>query len=242
MAMARILRSSLPDGVFHVTSHGIENASIFRDDVDRLDFLHLLAIAAREFDWSIKAYCLMNTHYHLVLETSTANLSAGMHRLNGRYAQLFNERHRRRGHVFEGRFRSWVVRDEKHFDATCEYVLQNPVKAGACPTAAEWPWSQVVVVSEQDGESLVLAERGHVGRQIGRRVRDVAAEEEAVVVAPDEQRHVPGRVTGRRHEDQPTVSGEVERPRKRPQRRAGEVDEHGLAERPVLRDVPTHPP
>src|SRR5262249_54104029 len=116
--MARILRSSLPDGTFHVASPGIEDAPLFRDDVDRLGFLHLLAIAAREFGWSVRAYCLMDTHYHLVVETTTASLSSGMRRLNGRYAQLFNERHRRRGHVFEGRFRSWVVRDEKHYAAT----------------------------------------------------------------------------------------------------------------------------
>ena len=241
--MARVLRSSLPDGTFHVTSHGIEDAPIFRGDVDRLDFLHLLAIAAREFGWSVKAYCLMDTHYHLVVETTTTRLSAGMQRLNGRYAQLFNGRHRRRGHVFEGRFRSWVVRDEKHYAATCEYVLQNPVKAGACMTAAHWPWSNVVVVGEEDSEPLVSTERGNVARQAGRRVRDVSAQEEAAGAVADEERRVPGRVARRGHEDERAVAGEVGGAGERPYRWAGEVDEHRLAASgPVLRDVAAQPP
>src|SRR5215470_1940783 len=101
--MARVLRSSLPDGVFHVTSHGIGDAAIFVADVDRADFLHLLSMVAKRFRWKVHAYCLMGTHYHLVVETTATDLSEGMQRLNGRYAQLFNHRHRRRGHVFEGR-------------------------------------------------------------------------------------------------------------------------------------------
>lgn len=241
--MARILRSSLPDGTFHLTSHGIEDARIFRDDVDRLDFLHVLATAAREFGWSVKAYCLMDTHYHLVVETTTASLSAGMQRLNGRYAQLFNGRHRRRGHVFEGRFRAWVVRDERHCAATCEYVVQNPVKAGVCMTAAEWPWSNVVVVGEENHEALVRTEGGHVIRQAGRRARDVSAQEEAAGAVADEERRVSGSMARSGHEDERAVAGEVERAGERPDRRAGKVDQHRRAARgPVLRDVAARPP
>jgi putative transposase len=82
-----------------------------------------------------------------------------MQRLNGRYAQLFNQRHRRRGHVFEGRLHSSVVRDERHFEATCTYVAQNPVRAQLCTTARDWPWSELtVVVRKQDGQPVTHAE------------------------------------------------------------------------------------
>ena len=152
--MPRLLRSSLPDGVFHITSHGIDDSWIFRSDLDRLDFLSLLGTVATEHEWRVHAYCLMSTHYHAVVESTTAQLSAGLQRLNGRYAQLFNQRYRRRGHVFEARFSSRVVCDEPHYEATLEYVRQNPVRAGICEAADEWPWSKVDVVGEEDDEAL----------------------------------------------------------------------------------------
>jgi len=114
-----------------VTSHGIGDAAIFVADVDRVDFLHLLSMVADRFSWKVHAYCLMGTHYHLVVETSGARLSEGMQRLNGRYAQLFNRRHRRRGHVFEGRLSSWVIRDERHYEATCETCNRTPSGQGS---------------------------------------------------------------------------------------------------------------
>jgi REP element-mobilizing transposase RayT len=242
--MARLRRSDLPDGIFHVTSHGIGAASIFREDVDRLDFLSLLAVIAGTSGWTMHAHCLLDTHYHLVVATTAANLSTGMQRLNGRYAQLFNHRHRRRGHLFEGRFRSWVVRDDRHLEATYAYVLQNPVKARLCGAAADWPWSEVVVVREQHRQVLAGAELRDRPRESGGRVGDVAAEEGAAGtggVASDE-RHVSRRVTGGRDDEQATVSCNVERAREGPDRRPAEVDEHGLAERPVLGNIAAQPP
>jgi REP element-mobilizing transposase RayT len=83
----------------------------------------------------------MGTHYHLVLEASRAQLSDGMRRLNGDYARRFNRRHGRRGHLFEERFSSFVLRDERHLEAAVAYVLQNPVRAGLCAQARDWQWS-----------------------------------------------------------------------------------------------------
>ena len=241
--MARALRSSLPDGTFHITSHGIDDSAVFRSDLDRLDFLYLLGIVATEHEWGVRGYCLMTTHYHVVVEATTAQLSAGMHRLNGRYAQLYNQRHRRRGHVFEARFSSWVVRDERHFGATLDYVLQNPVRAGICETAEEWPWSKIEVVGEEGSEPLAPAELSDDVRQPGRRVSDVAAEKaSAAAVAPDDEREVSRRVPGSRHDDEPPVAGDVEGAREGPDWRPRQVDEHGIGEGPALREVPPQPP
>lgn len=241
--MARVLRSSLPDGTFHVTSHGIDDCAVFRSDLDRLDFLYLLGIVATEHEWELRGYCLMTTHYHVVVEATTAQLSSGMHRLNGRYAQLYNQRHRRRGHVFEARFSSWVVRDERHFAATLEYVLQNPVRAGMCETADAWPWSKVDVVGEEGGEPLAPAELPDDVRQPGRRVRDVAAEKApAAAVTSDDEREVSRGVSGSRHDDQPPVAGDVEGAGERSDGGSHQVDEHRLGEGPALREVPPQPP
>jgi putative transposase len=139
--MPRFPRSQLDDGFFHVTAHANFGLTLFVDDVDRLDFLHLLRFTVDLSEWRCHAHCLMGTHYHLVLEASRAKLSEGMRRLNGDYARRFNRRHGRRGHLFEERFSSYVLRNERHLEAAVAYVLQNPVRAGLCTHTRDWQWS-----------------------------------------------------------------------------------------------------
>ncbi len=139
--MSRLPRSRLPaEGVYHVTARGAAGLPIFVADVDRLDFVDLLRSIANAKAWTCHTFCLMTTHYHLVIETQLESLSAGMHQLNWRYARAFNRRHDRRGHLFESRFSAWVVRDDAHFEATCRYVLDNPVRAGLGTPDEPWPW------------------------------------------------------------------------------------------------------
>jgi putative transposase len=140
--MARRPRSTLPDpGVYHVTTRGVARQPIFLDDDERRLFLRLLGAVANQHDWRCHVFCLMTNHYHVVVETGLASLAAGMRRLNGAYAQGFNRRHRRSGHLFGSRYASWVVETDEHLLATCEYVLQNPVRAGLCRTPEDWPWA-----------------------------------------------------------------------------------------------------
>jgi len=140
--MPRTPRSHLPaEGIYHVTARGTGRQRIFVTDLDRLDFLDVFDRASRSAGWTCHAWCLMTTHYHLVLETSLTRLSQAMHRLNTAYAQRFNRRHNRRGHLFESRFSSWVIRDETHLGATCDYVLGNPVRAGMSENVGDWPWA-----------------------------------------------------------------------------------------------------
>jgi REP element-mobilizing transposase RayT len=81
------------------------------------------------------------TNYHLVLAATRPRLSDGMRRLNGDYARRFNKRHGRRGHLFDERFSSFAVEDERHLEAAIHYVLQNPVRAGLCDEARDWTWA-----------------------------------------------------------------------------------------------------
>ncbi len=141
--MARRPRNLLRDGrFFHVTARGVNRAAIFRDDADRRAFLALLGDCVARSGWRCHAFCLMSNHYHLVVETPTLSaLSAGMHRLNGVYAQQFNRKHGRSGHLFGDRFASWLLAEESHYEATCAYVLANPVRAGLCARPDDWKWS-----------------------------------------------------------------------------------------------------
>jgi putative transposase len=139
--MARPLRLEFEGALFHVTSRGNERSPIFRDDRDRAKFLEIMGGIASVSRWIVHAYCLMGNHYHLLLETPRPNLSAGMQRVNGRYTQWFNRRHRRSGHLLQGRFKAILVERDPHLLELCRYVVLNPVRAGMAASAGSWPWS-----------------------------------------------------------------------------------------------------
>ena len=136
-----MLRKTLPDGYFHAYSRAVDGGVLFHDDSDRRLFLKLLARTAKRASWELHALCLMTTHYHLVLESTVAYLAAGMQWLNGVYAQRFNKRHHRFGHLFAARYDSRAIEEADYLDRACEYVLLNPVRAGLCKHAADWPWN-----------------------------------------------------------------------------------------------------
>jgi putative transposase len=139
--MARSLRLDFPGAVHHVTARGVDQRLIFVDDADRHVFLRMLGLVAERFRWTRLAHCLMGNHYHLLVRTPQAGLAAGMQRLNGAYAQEFNRRHLRSGHLFQDRYGSQLVRDDRQLLATARYIERNPVAAGLCAGPGDWPWS-----------------------------------------------------------------------------------------------------
>lgn len=139
--MARPLRIEYPGAVYHVTSRGNERNAIFRTDADRERFLAVLARVTARYQWRCHAYCLMDNHYHLVIETVESTLSRGMRQLNGTYTQGFNRAHDRVGHLFQGRFSAIVIHKESYLLEVCRYVVLNPVRAKAAQRPEDWPWS-----------------------------------------------------------------------------------------------------
>ena len=126
--------------MFHATARGAGRIPIYKDDDDRIFFLELLALAVHRYRWVCQAFCLMTNHYHLVLDAGRADMSDGFQMLNGVYAQCFNQKHRRWGHLFGERF--WCrPLDEEELESTCLYVMANPVRAGLCQRVSDWPWS-----------------------------------------------------------------------------------------------------
>jgi REP element-mobilizing transposase RayT len=113
---------------------------VYHDANDRRRFLSLLVFAINQYKWTCHAFCLMTNHYHLVLEATRADLSGGMQVLNGDYAQGFNGKYRRWGHVFGDRFWCRSLAEEE-LEQVCLYVMENPVRAGLCKNSADWPWS-----------------------------------------------------------------------------------------------------
>src|SRR4051812_47131806 len=115
--------------------------AIYRDDGDRRTFLAILEDTIDRYGWKCYAYCLMGNHFHLVVGTPEPNVAAGMCRLNGGYARSFNKRHGRCGHLFERRYHAELVQTDGHLLELVRYVALNPVRAGLCGRADEWPWS-----------------------------------------------------------------------------------------------------
>ncbi|HEY4732454.1 MAG TPA: transposase [Gammaproteobacteria bacterium] len=139
--MARPLRLEFPGALYHLTARGNERRDIYRDDGDRVRFLDLLEREIQQQAWHCHAYCLMNNHYHLLIETPEANLVQGMRRLNGVYTQTFNHRHGRAGHLFQGRYKSIIVDKDSYLLELCRYIVLNPVRASLTAKAEDWRWS-----------------------------------------------------------------------------------------------------
>lgn len=139
--MARPLRIEFSGALYHVTSRGDRREDIFEDDEDRATFLNILAEVVDRFNWICHAYCLMSNHYHLVIETPDGNLSKGMRQLNGVYTQASNRRHRRTGHLFQGRFKGILVDGDSYLLELTRYVVLNPVRANMVRRPEQWPWS-----------------------------------------------------------------------------------------------------
>ncbi len=139
--MARPLRLEFPGAIYHVTSRGNARNVIFLDDEDRTLFLGCLGEVVARLGWRAHAYCLMDNHYHLLIETPEGNLSIGMRQLNGVYTQRFNRRHGRVGHVFQGRFKAIVVDRDSYLLELCRYVVLNPIRAGMVEQIERHAWS-----------------------------------------------------------------------------------------------------
>lgn len=127
-------------GIHHVYARGNDRQRIFRDDDDRDAYLKTLARVTIRMRWRLLAYCLMDNHVHLLVETREPNLGTGMQRLHGLYARTFNDRHRRTGHLFEGRYGSRMVESDEQLWGTVAYIARNPVEAGLCDDPERYRW------------------------------------------------------------------------------------------------------
>jgi REP element-mobilizing transposase RayT len=132
---------------------------MFIDDGDRMDFCGRLAREVDRFGWTCRAFCLMTTHYHMLLDVAANRLQPGMHRLNGQYAQEFNQRHGRWGHLVGERYGATPVETDGHMLRAFRYIVRNPVRAGLCQSPADWLWSSYRGCAALDGGFAFVDER-----------------------------------------------------------------------------------
>jgi REP element-mobilizing transposase RayT len=139
--MSRPLRIEYPGAWYHVMNSGRRHESIFSDKHDYSMFIDLLIEASEMWNVNVAAYCLMTTHYHILLQTPDGNISRCMRHLNSIYTQRYNRRHGFDGQLFRGRYKSILACNDSHLLQLVRYIHKNPVKAGLVNDMPDYEWS-----------------------------------------------------------------------------------------------------
>jgi REP element-mobilizing transposase RayT len=143
-------------------SRGVEGRDIFLDDLDRRTFCRMLSETKKSHGFQLFAYCLMGNHFHLLIRVGDSPLYSGMHQFLTRYSQHFNQRHHRKGHLFQSRYAAPLCRQESYLRILLRYIHLNPLRAGLVENPSEWIWSghRELVGLTDDGllDTMTLAE------------------------------------------------------------------------------------
>jgi REP element-mobilizing transposase RayT/transcriptional regulator with XRE-family HTH domain len=152
--MPRRPRITVP-GYYHVINRGVNRETIFLSDDDKEKFLEILDLSRSIYQFTLHSFCILDNHYHLMLQTSGSNLSLVMRYINSRYAEYFNHKCARVGPLWQGRYKSWYIHDERYFWLLLRYIEMNPVRAGLSGTIGEYAFSSSsLILSKQKSEIL----------------------------------------------------------------------------------------
>lgn len=182
--MARRPRVEIAGGLYHVIARGNERRAVFRDDADRERYLFRLAGYRERFSFRLLAYCLLDNHVHLAVEMGKTPLSRFMHALQSAYTQDFNRRHRRVGHLFQGRYKAFLVEKDRYWVALLRYIHRNPVEARVVDRADRYRWSSDQAYRLGRGPEWLDVDRGlalleNSRRAAQRRYRAIMGQEES---------------------------------------------------------------
>jgi len=139
--MPRPLRALFPNAFYHIFNRGVEKRPIVSNERDRRTFLHILATTVAEFHLRLFAYCLMENHFHLFLQTRFPNLNLAMQKFQSQFAQYTNSQYDRVGPLFQGRYQSRLVESERYGLILVRYIHRNPLEAGVASKLEDYPWS-----------------------------------------------------------------------------------------------------
>jgi len=129
------------NGFYHIVNLGVARSNVYCDDKDFSKFLEILEDASLEYDFKVYSFCLMNNHYHLLMEISKENLSVIMQKVNSRYSIYFNNKYKRVGPLWQGRFKNYFVYNKKYLYSLIKYIERNPIKANITNKIGEYRWA-----------------------------------------------------------------------------------------------------
>lgn len=139
--MPRPLRIISETGIYHVMARGNRRKVIFHDSGDKQRFINIILNKNKGGNFKIFAYCIMDNHYHLLIKEEKESLSTIMKMINCSYATYYNSKYKGVGHVFQDRYRSEAVNNDKYLLGLSRYIHNNPVKAGMVSNCKDYPWS-----------------------------------------------------------------------------------------------------
>ncbi|MCF8009872.1 MAG: transposase [Clostridiales bacterium] len=139
--MPRRAREKSRTGIYHIIMRGMNRQTIFEDEEDSIKFIQTLDVYQKKCKFKVYAYCLMGNHVHLLVKEGKEELGITFRRIGASYVYWYNWKYERCGHLFQDRYKSETVEDDKYFLAVLRYIHQNPIKAGLVKELADYPWS-----------------------------------------------------------------------------------------------------
>ena len=152
--MSRSARQRSSTDIYHVILRGINRQQIFYDEEDYEYFISLLDRFRDISCYEIYAYCLMGNHIHLLIKTGKESLETVFRRVGASFVYWYNLKYQRVGHLFQDRYKSEAVEDDRYFLTVLRYILRNPVKAGICPSPEDYPYSNIKEITADNPPSL----------------------------------------------------------------------------------------
>jgi putative transposase len=156
--MPRRPRITTP-GFYHVINRGVNSEKIFLSDEDKEKFLEFLDLSRSIYQFTLHSFCILDNHYHLLLQTSGPNLSLAMRYINSRYAEYFNHKYARIGPLWQGRYKSWYIHDERYFWLLLRYIEMNPVRAGLSGKIGEYAFASSSLIQSKQKSELLTGSR-----------------------------------------------------------------------------------
>ncbi|MDR3585382.1 MAG: transposase [Desulfosporosinus sp.] len=189
--MPRAQRVKGEFSTYHVVQRGNEKKKIFRDNEDKVKFLETLSKAKEKYNFLLYAYCLMDNHIHLLVNDNGNDISKLMKSINVSYVSYFNRAYQRCGHLFQDRFKSEVVKDDRYLLEVSRYIHNNPVKAKMVERADEFKWSSYNIYSGKAEDELGLLDTSMILNYFsGNKPKSVAEYEKFVDKNQEFEHHI----------------------------------------------------
>ena len=165
MVMARRPRLDMA-GFHHIVNRGVARGKVYRCDADKEKYLEILCKACKIYKVNVHDYCLMDNHYHLLIETTSENLSLFMRQINANYAIYFNKKYKRTGHLWQGRYKSWYIVKEQYLYDLFRYIEHNPIEAKMTKKIGEYPFTLLATILNSDQDIIPCAEHSKIKKEL----------------------------------------------------------------------------
>ena len=153
-------------GFHHIVNRGIERSNVYRNSEDKNKFLQIVCKACKIYKVNVHDYCLMDNHYHLLIQTTSENLSLFMRQVNSNYATYFNKKYKRSGYLWQGRYRSWYIVNDEYIYGLFRYIEQNPIKAKMSQKIGEYPFTLLAALFHENIDVIDCAKHSRLLEEI----------------------------------------------------------------------------